>query len=77
MEDITKEYNHEFIKYRNADLSLTMKDHQHCYGGRRELRMDANAMLQATGLNELLKSAPRKPMRAFEAEIRDTEFDAQ
>ena len=41
-----------------------MKDHQHCYGGRRELRMDANAMLQATGLNELLKAAPRKPMRA-------------
>ena len=76
--DITREYKHEFIKCRNTvDLSLTTEDHQQCYGGRRKLQMETNAMLQATGLNELPKSTPRKPIRAFEAEMRGTEFDAQ
>ena len=76
--DITREYKHEFIKCRNAvDLSLTTEDHQQCYGGRRKLQMETHAMLQGTGLNELPKSTPRKPIRAFEAEMRGTEFDAQ
>ena len=76
--DITREYKHEFIKCRNADLSLTPEDHQQCYVGRRKLQMETNAMLKTTvtGLNELPNSTPRKPMRVFEAEIRGTEFDA-